>query len=240
MRKVAIGFAAITVLAYGAANAVTIDTFQSGSVDFTVYGPVGNVGDVLNTGLPSTETIGGTRYVEANIIQADDGTDDKVEVRRLSGSGAGLFDVANTVGSDSVVTVVWDRNGAGLGGIDLTTNANGLYISFPSKINNALKLTFTITNTTEQTRTGIFNFPDKFAGLNDFLSFTDFGGTGTFTSTSAITMEMNSSAGWDARLDLIDTRNEVPIPGTLLLMGIGLGALLRRIRPDWGWMGRLA
>jgi len=68
-----------------------------------------------------------------------------------------------------------------------------------------------------------------------FFPFADFiGGAGGLLearSINSIQMVLSDGLAWDAAFDLIETRESfrpAPVPGTLALLGLGLGALGRR------------
>ncbi|WPL18142.1 hypothetical protein Thiowin_03201 [Thiorhodovibrio winogradskyi] len=118
----------------------------------------------------------------------------------------------------------------GIGNLDFTEAgaSKGFYLRLPSPIQEPMTIAFDVQGS-EFERT----FLDGSVGDDFFFPFMSFTDQGVFSDVIYLTMTMSSTnTGWDASIDLLETRptpTDVPIPGTLSLLTLGLvGLRLRR------------
>lgn len=213
MRK-QLGIAAVIggMFAVGSAQAIIIDDF---STDQAV---------VVSGAAPATAS---NNAVGGGMISADR----DITVNTTAGPGnpfntaaagasGGVFGVSNGVTTESDVHVLWD----GFAATDLTAGgATGFFLALPNPIDNTLKVDFNINGSAS---TVTKTFLNGAAGADFFIAFSDFSNTAVFTGVSSIEMVLYSTGpAWDAAVDLVETRDrppQVPEPGTLGLIGLGL------------------
>jgi hypothetical protein len=231
MNKLAVTFAGGAFLvASGAVNAAVIDDFNVSTAQVT---------HTVNNGTPIDTTTGSTGGPLANIIGGTRGYSFTTRWGGGAGSNTGAFKindfgdntltVDNATNVDSDLTITWDANGAGLGGADLldgTGNANAyaMVLDVPSIDANGVTILFTITDTNANVATGTdtFTVPGQL-----FIPYADFSNAINvdFASVSSIVMTLSGGASWDGAFRLIEsspTPSDVPVPGTLALIGLGL------------------
>ena len=133
----------------------------------------------------------------------------------INGLTADALEMQNSVVAIGTFTVRWD----GIDHIDLTENGSifGFQLTIPEAIDNPLTVTFSA-GAASVNRT----FPNGTQGNSFFIPF----GDQDFSDVTQLTATFTGPPGWDAAVQLIGT---APIPGTLLLMGVGLLGLAR-----WG------
>jgi hypothetical protein len=201
---------ATSLLAVGPASALTIDSF-----DFPIGGDFVQV--VNGTSFVTTDDVGdrflGTRrtLTVTNTIGRSTG-----EINSLTPDA---LDMSNTTTGNGIITVLWD----GIANVDLTENNTilGFQLTLPDAIDNDLTVTFTAGSgpgAPSVSRT----FLSGTTGANFFIPF----GNQDFSDVTSLTARFTGPVAWDAVVQLIGT---APIPGTLLLMGVGLLGLAR-----WG------
>jgi len=216
-----IATALTSLFATGAANALTIDDFSIGQPNIQVYGPspASSVGNI-QTG-PNANIIGGARQTDV-YLNADGPTSNVTA--RVIGS---VLDINNSVSADSTITLTWNGNGSalGLGNVNLYADgATGIHLAFPTAMDHALSLIFNIIDyQTATTASSTILFPAGAQGDDFFFSFAGFSNMAALMSADSISMSLHSTTpGLDASLDLIETRNNVPEPVSLSLLGLGL------------------
>ena len=210
-----------SLFAAGSANALTIDDFFIGQPDIHVNGPspASSLGNI-QTG-PNANIIGGARQTDVYLNQ--DGPFSNVNARVIGG----VLDINNSVSADSAITLTWNGNGSalGLGNVNMYADgATGIHLAFPTAMDHALSLIFNIMDyETATTASSFILFPAGAQGDDFFFSFAGFSNMAALLSADSISMTLSSTTpGLDANLDLIETRNNVPEPMSLSLLGLGL------------------
>lgn len=197
---------ATSLLAVGSARALIIDSF-----DFPIGG---DFVQVVNGIRSVTTTDVGDRFLGTTRTLSVSNT-----IGRSTGEINGLtpdaLDMSNTTTGNGIITVRWD----GIANVDLTENNTvlGFQLTLPDAIDNDLIVTFTA-GAASVTKT----FLNGTQGTNFFIPF----GNQDFSDVTSLTASFTGPVAWDAVVQLIGT---TPIPGTLLLMGVGLLGLAR-----WG------
>jgi hypothetical protein len=211
-----------------AANAVSIDSFEAGGLYLSLNNAA--VGDADG---PETDSaagiIGGTRTGTVTMTDTQGGNAD-VEVEVVSG----VLDVSNKNDANATVDLLWDSDGAGLGGVDLTAGgAEGFFVAFPNPINNELTIAFDLNSGASTTSS---TFPDGAFGDAFFFPFSLFNdGGAAASSVDSILMTLSDGFAWDAQIDFVETRETprdavpAPVPALLIAAGlVGIGLARRR------------
>lgn len=215
--------AAAALIVGTSAFALDIDTFSDLSPQ-VVASPSGL--------LPSNDTsvaasaLGGFRQLTAAGGTGTLGTIGKVE--------DGALAYANSPSSAGSLSVIYDANGAGLDGVDLTDGGTATGILF-SILYADLPTQYTITVTGSGVGPLTGTFPSGILEPADaqdvYIDFAAFGG-GNFTNVSAIQFDFEPAttgiAGNDLILDSITTG--VPEPSSIALLALGGLAMMRRRR----------
>ncbi|WP_295577662.1 hypothetical protein [uncultured Lamprocystis sp.] len=201
------------LLTFGSASALIIDSF-----DFPADGDlVGIRNGAAFPRLTTTTLDVGDRFIGTSRTLSVTSTTpvSAQSTGELNGLTPDALDMQNSVVAIGTFTVSWD----GIDHIDLTENGTilGFQLTIPEAIDNPLIVTFSA-GAASVTRT----FPNGTQGSGFFIPF----GNQDFSDVTRLTASFTGSAGWDAVVQLIGT---APIPGTLLLMGVGLLGLAR-----WG------
>ena len=216
--KTLLALAAIGIWS-GAVGASTIDTFEDG--DYSVAITAGS-GTVANTQPGSTSNIiGGFRTVTASTPAGRLNID-----INTAGYNPGHLDIANSSGANGTVTILWDANGAGLGGQDITDGgaSTGFLLGFPNPADNGLTFNFLVNGSSAATKT----FADGSVGGGFFIPFSTFSDSSVFTSVNSIQLTLSSSLAWDATIDLATSSpTPVPVPAAFWLMGSAMLGLAR-------------
>lgn len=210
-----------SLFAAGPAHALIIDDFSVNQADIHLDGPapVSSVGNIQLG--PHANIVGGARQADVTLHQGDGVSN--VNVRVVGG----VLDINNSVSADASTTLTWNGNGSalGLGNINLYDGgATGIHLAFPTAMDHALSLIFNITDyETATTASSFILFPAGAQGEDFFFAFSDFSNMAALLSADSISMILSSTTpGLDANLDLIETRNNVPEPMSLGLVGLGL------------------
>lgn len=225
MRKFKVLVAGAALLAIsGGAHAFLIDDFDGGDAFISVTSFPTLPASVNQ---PYANALGGSRTL---LIAAATGAGNGPS---LSVSG-GLLLIGNPPNAGSTGAVVWDNNGNGLGGIDLTEGGldDAIELEITEIDVGSITLQFFVEDTFANKAT--LTFRDLVVGRQAFL-FTDFVQNSAntndvdFTAIDDAQLRYATGSNVDVTLDLILTRQGVPIPGTVALLGIGLVGLgLRR------------
>jgi hypothetical protein len=207
-----------TLMGGGIAQAVLIDSFNCGTqkVDESDLGPK-NLSSLACA-------IGGNRTMTlSNVNPVDGGATGRVV------PSSGFLSHNNETNTTSTLTVTWDKGGAGLGGLggeDLTAGgATDFVISFLTIDQGFATLILKVTDTGNDVATKTLASPGP--GLHEFSfnTFTNFANV-DFKSVRAVSLISDiTSAASDLSLDFVQTTAQAPEPGTLLLLGTGLGGL---------------
>lgn len=213
----AFGLAVAAALAAHSSQAIMIDDFESGYLEFPGVFAMGPAGTASNS--QSGTMLGGQRAISLQML-----TGSGVSVVTVP-SAAGALNIDNGVNERSNVTVVWNTSP-----VDLTDahTATGFFLTIPSKIDHPMDVSFTVTSATG-TSTGTRQFADGTSG-NFFVPFSIILGGATFEQATQVTLALTSpDKALDTQVTLVETRG-VPLPGTLSLLGLGLAGLARRGR----------
>jgi len=232
-RSFSLALAATSLLAAWSAQALVIDGFNEHEMLLVANAPGSNLG----IGEPVDDVIGGAR--KFNVTNVTGATASRTaaalidEIDDLTPGGSNLLSVSNADRVDSTVTVIWDGttndpflvNTTGLGGVNLLAdNDTGFLFTIPT-IDQNVELALTIWDLDNNNHTYLYQFPapiDRF-----FIPFAEFTGI-DFENVGAIRLVLNGPVAWDGSVDLFETGSPAPSPGTLLLLGAGLLALVRR------------
>jgi len=214
------------MLGASSAHALLIDTFDDATDMVTSFSNPG----------PSTsasgEAIGGFRTLEITDSNPPGG-----EGTTLSANGIGTpgrLSHSQDAGFNGSSQVLWDGNGAGLGGADLTDggDSDALLLDVLFIDQGMVDLTFTVTDTSGNT--SMLMLSNLGAGTSTF-SFNAFTSNANFEQVDSITLDIIAGNSSDLILDLVETNElepmEMHLPGTAALLGFGLmgiGFLRRR------------
>jgi len=224
----------ILLLMSGPALGLTIDEWDSGT-DFSLI-----VADTTHMpALPQT-----AQLVEA--VAGVLGGYRDVYIRHLSGdtnnTASATFDDAdsymsysNDSGIDSELTLTYDNNGSGFGGLGIDLTEGGISPSILMKFLGSdigADVTVTITDINGLTLTHQQGTPGTTTGEILAFDFDDFTGTGDETAADSVVFFIEGEPRGDHDIDFIKT-GIIPEPVTMagLLLGIGaLGGYIRRRR----------
>jgi hypothetical protein len=234
------GAAALFAVA-SSVQALTIDTFDDTAKYF--FGPPGSGPDgsalAVNASFPTESrpqtgvatAIGGQRTTTAQFTSG--GGVLNIANRNEPLVNSGVMDVAVGSGTNGTATILWDN----VGGIDLKTaggTAEGFFLALPTAIDNTLTVTINVEDGTD-TSTDSRNFANGAFGADFFFAFSNFTNQSVLDAATSIEIVLSSDQdAWDAQIDLFETRprppSDVPVPGTLVLLGLGLAGLGARCR----------
>lgn len=205
-------------------------------IDDFVVPPGGQSVNIVGTGVsaPNTATglagvLGGSRTMQNTVFTSTFGLSSQVIVSPLS---PGTLSFSNDSGQDATATVLWDANGAGLGGVDLTSG--GLLSKFQTKVLASdlnVGLRIDITETAAAGGSNAFWSANLGPGVT-FVSelLANFTGAASvdFTQVNRIMLTLNGPLAQDSTIDLLEitsSSSQVPEPVTAGLGMMGLAAL---------------
>lgn len=213
------------------AQAFLIDDFDSyQSVVIMSAAPTSKV-DVL----ADPAVLGGWRKI--SVLKTAGGTGFTNVVAAEASADVGnpnTFQVSNGTFSDSTVTLTWDGNGGGLGGVDITDAgaATGIFISLLVTDLPQTSLRFDAVSSSGASSASVL-FASAQAGVDVFLPFSSFVGSANFTQLNGLSLTLDGAVSWDAAFDnlrtaaapIIQSTTAVPEPASLALLGLGLALL---------------
>jgi len=204
----------------GHATAVSIDTFEtSQSLLAATSGTPTNSSVVSGAGI-----VGGDRFLEAQYGSGPGAATVVVNDGRLAYGAA--------MGTAGGGRVVWDSDGAGLAGVDLTDGgvSKSLFVDV-FQADSGTTLTFTVEDTLSNVLTGALVLPPNITTPTTFeLPFGELTGAGVLTSVVRVELAIDAPI---AATDLIleSVRTDVPGPGApaaVALAGVLCAARKRR------------
>lgn len=190
---------------------------------------------LLEAGLATSNVVGGSRFTSVSAISgavAPGVLEAKVSV---STAAPGALSVSADAASPGVVgawQVMWDANGAGLGGgsgIDLTSGGvlDRLAVDVLSADAGATT-TFMLTDALNSTASLSIISPGVSSSTRVYFPFEDFVGVADLTAVTGIRMDITGPAATDMMVDRVFTMTVVPEPAGLGLLGIALLAVRRK------------
>lgn len=209
----------------GSAKAdLVIDSFATNPVIIT-QATVGGTNTSIQTGIATTDVIGGTRNLKLTVT-AGNGTRQAVDEVDTTDS---TFNISNAVGVTSTSTLLYDANGAGLGGIDLTAFGDGIAFDV---LQVDLNVSITITLVSQANVVSTQTLPNLLEGVATF-SFTGFSVPAVATSVKSIQITFNTPNSADLTGSLLRVAT-VPEPSSVFALGMGAvmmgGFAIRRRR----------
>jgi hypothetical protein len=215
------------LMAAGSFQALIIDTFND--TEQAISGVGGAVPPVISSTVAATEAVGGFRTLELVEVLGPGGTLSSSLVVDAGGV-TDFLSYSNDSSTSSDAHVIWDANGTGLGGVDLTDGGLSSYLSLEILDIDfgGIDMEFDITDTSANTASIMID--DAAIGIHQvvFSDFTNFGGT-DFEMIDSITLHLHGAQAKDLDLDFVFTSGEItpiPEPSTIILLGLGgLGML---------------
>jgi len=211
-------------------HALVIDNFNSNSGAVTQSFGSPAPGSTFVSGLVA-DVLGGGRALLLDNIWSDNGTPGNTGDDFLSNDAGASSRINQTVvgalthnlesgTARADLTVTWDANGAGLGGLDLTADgSDALQLDILAVDQGDVDLILEISTSTGIGSKALTNIG---VGQHSFF-FTDLVGTFDLASVNSISLKVEAQNASDLTLDLLQTRQGlVPAPGVLSLLGIGL------------------
>ena len=219
------------------ATSLTIDDFSQPNIGQSIS--VTGTGSVSSTTDGLTGVIGGARTMRISVLTSDFGLRSSLNV---SGSGEGTLSLGNDSGQNGVGTVIWDANGEGLGGIDLTNGGTLPYLQSRILASDLdLGFRIDITETAAEGGSTAFwttNLGPGVSYVNQLLANFNNSANVNFSKVDKIVLTLSGPFAQDATLDNLEVTNtlgaaSVPEPLTLLSVFAsvsGLGAYISRRR----------
>lgn len=200
----------------GSAKAdLVIDSFAAGSV-FLPRDTVGSANSTL-TGLTGN-VIGGTRNLTLNVTgNGQPGVTRALDTVNITTQ---RFSISNDDGVDSNSVLLYDANGAGLGGIDLGLFGNQIAFNVLS-IDTSVSITVDLVNGSGTATQTLSNLSAGTAVFN-FSSFTN---SAIARSVNAIRITFNTPQAADLSGTLLRVTG-TPVPEPSSVVALGMGALM--------------
>jgi hypothetical protein len=205
----------------GAANAFLIDDFNGGDVSIVAAAAIP----------PPSNGVPGNPLTEAYSVALGGAHTLQIDTAARPGSSntisGGTWNVGNPSNGGSTGFVSWSDSA----GVDLTDGAinDALELQINQIDIGTTTLTFTVTDVGGAS--SMLELTNQTAGQKVFL-FSDFSGTADFTRAATVQLAYITGNNTDLEIDLIQTRQGVPLPGTIALLGaglLGLGVRRRKI-----------
>ena len=161
------------------------------------------------------------------------GNQEKLNATAESNPPVGMLGLSSSTGVTAMFELLYDADGAGLGGIDLTEGgtSSGFTVFFASADAGAAT-TVTLMDTAGDTLENTLNTAAGPGFL--FFDYSLFTGIGDITDIDAIQIEIQGQIDGDYQIDLLESRNTPlpePLTATLGTLGLGiLGISLKRRR----------
>lgn len=209
----------------------TIDEFTQPGAGQAVS--VTGVGSAFNTVTGLAGVVGGARTMQITVTTSSYSLSSSANV---TASGIGTLSLGNDSGQNGVGMIIWDANGVGLGGVDLTNGGN-LFPRLQSKIlASDLNLGFSvdITETAAEggsTASWSTNLGSGAPSVNELLANFTNAANVNFTKVDKIVLRLSGPSAQDATLDLLEVTNTlVPEPAAAVVLMLGGVALAARRR----------
>lgn len=215
-------------------SAALIDNFTSVNVGVSQQASVIGAGSNSDTDTGLAGVIGGSRNLTINTTSGTNSSDLTVL------TGPQTLNLNTGAGNNSAGTILWNANGAGLGGVDLTdagaSNKFDLEVLFAD---NNLGVQISVTETAGaggSTATYSQNLgaiaSSTFVGI-PFASFTNFANV-DFSQINSISLMLSGPASQDAIVRLVQTTGSgVPEPASIALwsvLGLAVAGFAYRFR----------
>lgn len=226
MHKILFTLTAGLLLAAAAnpASAMLIDNFNYGD-GYVTATVADNSTHVTDTAGSYPDIVGGYRELQLPNSVDIEGIGSATMAANRSNSGALTFSLDAMTKGSGILT--WDKNGDGLGGVDMTDGGLSSFVSFDILFIDQGEINLSVFVTDSNGETGKYVLSGAGVGTHqfDFLSFSN-SGTLDFTSIDSISLDIialdNAS---DLVLDQIFTGGSISVPApqaTLALLGLGL------------------
>ncbi len=222
-----LGIFAVTVfcvLTLQASATIMVDNFNQGTIsNYVNQGTQFASGS--NSGLNTTNTVGGARYAA---ITWQDGTENTTLQINPQGDNAQKCSFGSNPGNDGYFELLYGSTGDL--NADMTDGGTqgklALFFIF-SDVRGTSTVTFTTTGLGSST----LSMENPIGGtMSEWLYFEypSFSGSADFEDVDQITIRLDSTAGADITLDMVET-GLIPEPATAALMGLfGVAILWRR------------
>lgn len=231
--------------AVASATTITIDSFSQ--VDPSNPNPSSiNSNGVINnftnpTAFSTTNTIGGYRQVIHSVTAgADPLSDTRSRATVFTTPGNSRLSLSNDDGVDSIISLIYDANGAGFNsglGLDLTNGGTNDRVQVVFLTSDALSSTKVILTDADgsaysqslASTAGPNTKNFLYSNFSTLLSAGSTAGLDLNTITS-ITFEIDAAVSADYSIKLISTGSEIPEPSSAALALMGLGAVVMGVR----------